>query len=233
MFFNLAILREAILIQCSYSFRSWRLSVAQTVSVERMQGVAKYLLDVAYSRNTRLLSLQCNLWWNTNWKTKVLDWEVWSLLVYCNLCLCKAVVWDYALLMVLKYSCVLCCLSLKQDVETLALYSHYHFKLDFFQTRDKEIFRRGLAVGKPQILWSLAQTSLSVYSSHRILSETQGVRLRINMSISLILTFNDMWLFQVNIITYVHCRRSIDLGPDCQQRPGFDLVTGLLLLMAE
>ena len=163
----------------------------------------------------------------------VLDWEVWSLLVYCNLCLCNAVVWDYALLMVLKYSCVLCCLSLKQDVETLALYSHYHFKLDFFQTRDKEIFRRGLAVGKPQILWSLAQTSLSVYSSHRILSETQGVRLRINMSISLILTFNDMWLFQVNIITYVHCRRSIDLGPDCQQRPGFDLVTGLLLLMAE
>ena len=49
----------------------------------------------------------------------------------------------------IKYSCVLCCLSLKQDVETLALYSHYHFKLDFFQTRDKEIFRRGLAVGKP------------------------------------------------------------------------------------
>ena len=124
MFFNLAILREAILIQCSYSFRSWRLSMAQTVSVERMQGVAKYLLDVAYSRNTCLLSLQCNLWWNTNWKTIVLDWQVWNLLVYWNLCLCKAVVWDYALLMVLKYSCVLCCLSLKQDVETLALYSH-------------------------------------------------------------------------------------------------------------
>ena len=111
MFFNLAILREAILIQCSYSFRSWRLSVAQTVSVERMQGVAKYLLDVAYSRNTRLLSLQCNLWWNTNWKTIVLDWQVWNLLVYWNLCLCKAVVWDYALLMVLKYSCVLCCFT--------------------------------------------------------------------------------------------------------------------------
>ena len=132
-----------------YSFDRLSLNKSDWGSVERMQGVAKYLLDVAYSRNTRLLSLQCNLWWNTNWKTKVLDWEVWSLLVYCNLCLCKAVVWDYALLMVLKYSCVLCCLSLKQDVETLALYSHYHFKLDFFQTRDKEIFRRGLAVGKP------------------------------------------------------------------------------------
>lgn len=60
------------------------------------------------------------------------------------------------------------------------------------------------------------------------------MRLRINMSISLILTFNDMWLFQVNIITYVDVILILDVGfEDCQQRPGFDLVTGLLLLMAE
>ena len=43
-----------------------------------------------------------------------------------------------------------------------------------------------------------------------------------------------MWLFQVNIITYVDVVLILGVGfEDCQQIPCFDLLTGLLLLMAK